>query len=262
MKRNPFPRIARELFGALLVSLALAQHVLAAPASLDLEDGTEIPLRIYPARGDTMVLWLACDEGHGTREARSSWALATGGIEAWLPDYLGGHFLPVSPSSMVQISGEEVAAAIDLALTTTAKKIFMVSAGRGALPALRGVRAWQQKHPDKAGPAGVILFYPELYADTPAPGAEAEYHDIVKQTRVPVYVYQGERSPGRWWLSHLRTALETGGSRVQTELLPGVRGYFFVRQDPTPEEEAMAQRLPELIRKAITRIETPPGARP
>ena len=261
MERTPFPRLARLLFGALLILLA-QPYALAAPAALTLDDGTEITLRSYPARGDTMVLWLACDEGHGTREARASWALAAGGIEAWLPDYLGGHFLPVSPSSMVQITGEEVSALIDLALAAGTKKIYMVSAGRGALPTLRGVRTWHEKHPGKTGPAGVILFYPELYADTPAPGAEAEYHDIVRQTRVPAYVYQGERSPGRWWLSHLRAALETGGSRVQTELLPRVRGYFYVRQDPTPEEEAMAQRLPELIRTAITRIETPPGARP
>lgn len=233
----------------------------APPTQLRLDDGTEIPLRIYPARGDTQILWLACDEGHGTREARASWGLAANGVEAWLPDYLGGHFLPVAPSSMAQISGEEVAALIELARAQGDKRLYMVSAGRGALPTLLGVRAWRDRHPGVAMPLGVILFYPELYADTPDAGAEANYHEIVGKIDVPIYVYQGERSPGRWWLNHLRDALQAGGAQVYSEILPRVRGYFFVRQDPTSDEEALAQRLPELIRKAIATIESAPGAK-
>jgi len=253
----PHSLITRLLAGLALV--LVLPCALAAPAVLGLEDGTEIPLRIYPAHGDTMVLWLACDEGHGTREARASAVLAENGLEAWLPDYLGGHFLPVAPSSMGQISGEEVAALIELAQASAAKRIVMVSAGRGALPTLLGVRAWQDKHPGQPAPLGIILFYPELYAATPDAGAEAQYHEVVGKVAVPVFVYQGERSPGRWWLGHLRDALSGGGSRVQTELLPKVRGYFYVRQDPTPEEEELARRLPELIRKAISRFEPHPG---
>lgn len=255
-------KFARLLLLSLLIYLSpglLHPAFATPPATLRLDDGTEIPLRIYPARGDTLILWLACDEGHGTREARASWGLAANGIEAWLPDYLGGHFLPVAPSSMVQITGEEVAALIDLARQHTSKKIIMVSAGRGALPTLLGVRAWQERNPGRTGPLGVILFYPELYADTPDAGAEAQYHEIVGKTHIPIFVYQGERSPGRWWLGHLRDALSSGGSPVLTELLPKVRGYFYVRQDPTPEEEILAQRLPDLIRKAMTKLDTVSG---
>lgn len=256
MKYSSLPAILL----ALLLFLNHAQAApAAAPTALKLDDGTEIPLRIYPARGDTMILWLACDEGHGTREARASWGLAANGVEAWLPDYLGGHFLPVAPSSMLQISGEEVAALIDLAQQHAGKRIFMVSAGRGALPTLLGIRAWQKQHPGRTGPLGVILFYPELYADTPDAGAEAQYHEVVGKTHVPIYVYQGERSPGRWWLGHLQDALSAGGSPVYSEILPKVRGYFYVRQDPTPDEEALAQRLPELIRKALTKLDTHSG---
>ncbi len=261
-----WPRTFSRVFGRLGMTLGLllifAAPAAAAPESLKLNDGTEIPLRVYSARGDTQVLWLACDEGHGTREALSSWNLATGGIEAWLPDYLGGHFLPVAPSSMEQVSGEEVAALIDLALASSNKKIYLVSAGRGALPTLLGIRAWQEKHPGRGGPQGAILFYPELYAATPAPGAEAQYHPVVIHTSVPVFVYQGQRSPGRWWLEHLRAALESGGSKVRSEILPGVRGYFFVRQDSSPAEEAMAKTLPELIRKAMKSIDEINGVQP
>lgn len=251
MKHSGLPPF---LLALLLFLHGVPATLAAAPSSLKLMDGTEIPLRSYPADGDTMILWLACDEGHGTREARASQNLAAGGIEMWLPDYLGGHFLPVAPSSMAQISGEEVAALIDLAQQHAGKRMYMVSAGRGALPTLLGIRTWQQQHPERPAPAGVILFYPELYAETPDAGADARYHEVVGQTHLPVYIYQGERSPGRWWLGHLRDALNAAGSPVQSEILPKVRGYFYVRQDPTPEEEALAQRLPELIRTAISKL--------
>lgn len=247
---------------ALLGLLLAAAPCVAAPPSLMLEDGTEIALRVFPARGAAQVLWLACDEGHGTREARASWNLAANGVEAWLPDYLGGHFLPAAPSSMEQIGGAEVAALIDLARASSGKKIYLVSAGRGALPALRGIQAWQRQHPGQAGLQGAILFYPELYAETPLAGAEAQYHPVVMHTNVPVFIYQGARSPGRWWLGHLRSALESGGSQVRSEILPGVRGYFYVRQDSDPAEDAMSRRLPELIRKAIKNIDQINGARP
>jgi len=46
----------------------------------------------------------ACDEGHGTLEARASAVLAETDLEAWLPNYLGGHFLPTTPNSMTQIN--------------------------------------------------------------------------------------------------------------------------------------------------------------
>jgi len=255
---------AWALFGryALLFGLALTGMPVTAASSLVLQDGSEIALRVYPARGAAQVLWLACDEGHGTREARSSWNLAANGVEAWLPDFLGGHFLPAAPSSMEQIGGDEVAALIDLARATSDKKIYLVSAGRGALPALRGIQAWQRQHPGQRGLQGVILFYPELYAETPAPGAEAQYHPVVVHTSVPVFIYQGARSPGRWWLEHLRAALESGGSQVRTEILPGVRGYFYVRQDADLAEEAMSRRLPELIRKAMKSIDQINGVRP
>lgn len=229
------------------------------PGSLILKDGTSIPLRIYPASGDTLLLWLACDVGSGTSEEKVAQELAAGGLEVWLPDYLGGHFLPQSSSSVEQISGEEVAALIELARNTTGKRITLISSGRGALPVLRGAHKWQMGHPGDPALAGGILLYPELYAVTPAPGVEARYHEVVAQTSLPLFIYHAQRSPGRWWLEHLKVELKKGGSRVDSVVLPGIRGYFYTRPDATPEEEAMAGRLPELLRDGLKNLQ---GGRP
>ena len=68
----------------------------AAPSALQLPDGTEVELRAFPAQGDTLMLWLACDEGHGAWEPKAAQTLAAAGIEVWLSDMLGAHFLPLA----------------------------------------------------------------------------------------------------------------------------------------------------------------------
>lgn len=227
--------------------------------AMALSDGTEVAVRRFPAQGEVLLMWFPCDEGQGTAEARAAAALTAAGIETWLPDLLGAHFLPQAPSSMDQLPPEEVADLIARGMHS-GKRVYLVTAGRGAVPVLRGLAAWQ-----KAGGQpveGVILFYPELYAGTPAPGAEARYEPVVHETRTRVVILQGERSPGRWWVKHLAAVLEAAGSQVQAELLPGVRGYFFVREEPTPEEAAMAARLPELVRAAIGKIDLLKKGRP
>ena len=229
----------------------------APPASLTLSSGSEILLRSYTADGNLLLLWFACDEGHGTREALAAQMLASRGLETWLPDMLGAHFLPSAPSSMEQLPAQEIAEIIDKAVKSSGKKVVLITSGRGSLPVLAGAKAWQ----DQASPrakyslSGAILFYPELYSVTPAPGVEAQYHPIVAQTSLPLFIYQGQRSPGRWWLEHLKVELARGGSKVQSKVLPNVRGYFYARQDATAEENAMAEALPELIENALIQLE-------
>jgi hypothetical protein len=40
-------------------------------------------------------------------------------------------------------------------------------------------------------------------------------------------------------------------------VLPKVRSHFYVRPDATPEENAMAARLPELMLDALKQLEPP-----
>lgn len=240
--------------------LASAMAVISAWAmevsSFTLPNGTEVSLRQFPASGNTLLLWFPCDEGLGTAESKAAAELAKRGVETWLPDMLGAHFLPISPSSMDSLPAEEIAALIDRALNS-GKRVYLVTAGRASLPVLRGLAAWRKQAAPDARDAieGVLLFYPELYAGTPAPGSEARYEPVVGETRTRLAILQGERSPGRWWLRHLKQAFEQAGSTVYTALLPGVRGYFFLREEQTPEEAATAARLPDLVQDALKQID-------
>jgi hypothetical protein len=240
---------------ALLFSLGTA---LAAPTtSLSLPNGTEINLRTYLAQGDTLLLWFACDEGHSIHETRAAETLAGKGIETWLPDMLDAHFLPILPSSLKEIPPREISDIISHAVNISGKKVILVVGGHGALPVLEGAHAWQRQASAETRPslAGAILFYPEIYSVPPSAGVEAQYHPVVTQVRLPIFIYQGQLSPGRWWLEHLKAAFAQGGNKVQSEVLPKVRGHFYVRPDATPEENAMATRLPELMLDALKRLE-------
>lgn len=240
----------------LLLSLCLSS-AWAAPASMLLSNGTEVTLRAFPGEGNTLMLGFPCDEGLGAQETRASRALAKLGLEAWLPDMLGAHFLPVAPSSIEQLPPLEIAEVIGQSVKLSGKKVVLVTTGRGALPVLQGARMWQDHATpqEKAALVGAILFSPELYSVKPAPGVEARYHNIVSMTSMPVFIYQGQRSPGRWWLEHLKVEFRRGGSKVDSKVLPGVRGFFYAVQDPTDEEQAMNDRLPELILDAIKQLE-------
>ncbi|BAN34976.1 hypothetical protein SCD_n01142 [Sulfuricella denitrificans skB26] len=229
----------------------------AAPASLRTSTGSEIFLRTFPGEGNTLMLGFPCDEGLGTEEARASQSLARLGLEAWLPDMLGAHSLPALASSMDQLPPLEIAEVIGQTIKLSGKKVVLVTTGRGALPILQGAYMWQnQATPqERAALTGIILFSPELYSVKPAPGVEARYHSIVSRTSLPVFIYQGQRSPARWWLEHLKVEFSLGGSKISSKVLPNVRGFFYSVQDPTEEEKAMTDRLPELILDAIKQLE-------
>ncbi|MFA7317593.1 MAG: hypothetical protein WC029_08540 [Sulfuricella sp.] len=246
------------------VGLALLMWLGAAcaapPAYLTLSAGTEVPLRTYPARGNTLLLWFVCDEGHSSNEARTAGKLASHGYETWFPDMLDAHFLPILPSSLEQIPADEIREIIAHAIKLSGKKIVLVTAGHGATPILRGARAWQDEATaqGRSALAGALLFYPDLYSIAPAPGVEAQYHPIVTQTRLPLFIYQGQLSPGRWWLEHLKVEFARGGTKVESKILPMVRSHFYVRPDATPAENAMAEKLPQLVLDALNQLEIKP----
>lgn len=251
------------------VSMLLASTLSAVSAwamdvsSFRLPDGTDVSLRQFPASGNTLLLWFACDEGQGTAESKAAAELAKRGITTWLPDMLGAHFLPMGPSSMDSLPAEEIAAVIEHARQSN-KRLYLVTAGRASLPVLRGLAAWQKQAAPETRDAiqGILLFYPELYAGTPVPGTEARYEPVVGETRARIVILQGERSPGRWWLRHLKHALEQAGSTVHTALLPGVRGYFFIREEQTPEEIATAARLPDIVQDALQQLDAMKKGKP
>lgn len=257
---NPALLFSRLYAPGLALLLTLGSAFAAPPPSLSLSTGTDVQLRTYPAQGNTLLLWFVCDEGHSSHEARTAGELAAHGYETWFPDMLDAHFLPILPSSLEQIPPAEIEEIITQAIRLSSKKIVLVTAGHGATPILRGAKAWQDKATEqgRSALAGALLFYPDLYSVAPAPGVEAQYHPIVTQTRLPLFIYQGQLSPGRWWLEHLKVEFTRGGTKVESSILPKVRSHFFVRPDASPAENAMAEKLPELVLDALNKLEIKP----
>jgi hypothetical protein len=248
-----------QLFAIVIFALALLSPAIsAAPLhdSVMLGDEMEMDLRYFSAEGDTLLLGFPCDQGTGRAEAASGEVLSARGIEVWLADLLGAHFLPIAPSSMRSLEGEEVVRLIEHAMQQSDKRIVLTASGYGAIPALRGARLWRLQHPEDRRLAGAILFFPMLTAHDPEPGKPLEYLEVVHDTRLPIVIMQPTDTPTRFWVNKLKKGLEQGGSRVHVELLPEVRTFFYSRPDATPAEHAMARRLPELVEQALERLRT------
>lgn len=249
--------MSKFLFLLLISTLSPALMAAARHDSVMLSADVEMDLRYFTADGNTMLLGFPCDQGMGRAEAESGEILASRGIEVWLADLLGAHFLPIAPSSMRSLEGGEVANLIGYAVSKTNKRIVLTASGYGAIPALRGARIWQQRHPDDRHLLGAVLFFPVLSAHNPEPGRPLEYLDIVHQSKLPIVIMQPGNSPNRFWIKPLQKALQQGGSRVKVEILPKVRSHFYSRdKDATPAEIAMTQRLPELVESAINTLHT------
>ncbi len=246
------PLLILAMFCLALLSPAL--HAEAQHDSVILGDGLEMDLRYFTAEGDTLLLGFPCDQGTGRAEAAAGEVLAQRGIEVWLADLLGAHFLPIAPSSMRSLKGGEVAQLIAHTVSQNDKRVVLTASGYGAIPALRGAHLWHQQHPDDKRLVGAILFFPMLTAHDPEPGNPVEYLEVVHDTRLPIVIMQPGNTPTRFWVKKLQRTLEKGGSKVHVELLPDVRTQFYSRPDATAAERAMAQRLPELVEQALEKL--------
>ena len=223
--------------------------------SVMLDAETEMDLRTFPTEGSELILGFPCDLGTGEAEAQSGEVLSERRLEVWLADLLGAHFLPIAPSSMRSLEGEEVAHLIQHAVDERGdKRIVLTASGYGAIPALRGARIWQQQHPQDKHLLGAILFFPMLTAGDPEPGKPTEYLPVVSQSDLSVVIMQPGNSPTRFWARKLKKELEKGGSRVHIEVLPKVRSRFYSRPDATEDERATAQRLPQLVEQAVEKL--------
>ncbi len=223
--------------------------------SVMLDDETEMDLRRFPSEGSELILGFPCDLGTGEAEAQSGSVLSERSLEVWLADLLGAHFLPIAPSSMRTLEGEEVAKLIQHAVDErSGKRIVLTASGYGAIPALRGAQIWQQQHPQDNHLLGAVLFFPMLTSGNPEPGKPIKYLPVVSQSNLPVVIMQPGNSPTRFWAKKLKRELQKGGSRVHIEVLPKVRSRFYSRPDATADERATAQRLPQLVEQAVEKL--------
>jgi hypothetical protein len=242
------------LFAALFVPvLSPATEIRSIDASSDVS----IEVRIFPAKGDQLLLGFPCDEGSSIAEESTAISLAQDGIEVWMPDILSALMLPKVRSSISKIPTPAIERLIDAALRT-GKKVYLIASGPDTDLVLRSAANWEQQHASKPSLAGAVLLFPRLNKGAPEPGKEPEYLDSVGKTNLPILLLEGERTPNRWGLDHLTHALEKGGSPVITKVIPEVRGYFFKRQDPNMPEEVVTSQLSGLIKASLFQLGSQP----
>jgi thiol-disulfide isomerase/thioredoxin/dienelactone hydrolase len=241
--------LLRVIVAGALLTMATT-GVASDTRELHLPGRTDVSIRIEPAMGDTLLLWLPSGIPVATHDADIARRVAKLGIEVWRPDVIEAHFLPNLESSLAQVPDSDITALIDAA-RATGKRVVLLAAAHAAALALRGAHAWQTLHPGDQELLGAVLLHPYLYLGPPEPGRDAEFHPVVRSTSLPVVIVQPGNSPTRFRVDALRAALEQGGARVQVQLLPGVRDRYYFRADATPAEDAEAAHLPERLKGAI-----------
>ncbi len=247
-----------------LLLATLAWPASALEVALDGE-ATVAVTRFGPARPDDgrLYLWLPSERGLPAGQLAAARALAARGPEVWVPDLLAARFLPVGPTGLRQVPAADVEALIQAAAGRS-RHVLLVASAQGAALALAGARLWQAAHPGEALLAGAILLHPNLYVETPEPGAEAAYLPVARATNLGLVVIQPTLSPWWWRLETLLGHLEAGGSTVWRWALPGVRDRFHFRPDATPLERRAAGLLPAMLDAAgrllaaTARARTPP----
>ncbi len=219
-------------------------------------DGEEIPVQAF-GDGPRALLWLAPDYGFRDSHRELAAALAQRGYSVWLVDLNDALFLPRGPDALREVDGDVVADLIVAAHTATGGPVTVVAEEYSAIPALRGIRAWQQRGPTADILSGAVLFTPSLYAGVPALGSPPPYVPVARATNVPVLVIQPTETNTRWYLDGLLERLGSAGADVYVEMLPGVRSVFYF-EESSPAEEDARRRLAGLLPRAITLLRRTP----
>ncbi len=248
-----------SLCRVVLIVLFIAPSISGAVTEkkIKLAGDASVLLRIHPASGNRLLLWLPSEYGLVDETYALASRLAMAGIEAWQADLFAAHFLPPLPSSINKIPVADIATVIDYATRRKGKNVYVFADGRGALLVLRGVKKWQQSYEtvNSGNVKGAVLLSPSLYVEMPQPGQQAQYLPIVGQSVLNTVILQPKMSPWYWWRDRLQAKLRQHGSGCEMRVLEGVRDRFYFRPDATSAEMTLLERLPLLIRESITRLE-------
>lgn len=240
---------------ALCCALLFASSARAQPDVIELRlaSGAEIVSQRYPADGDMLAVWLTGQYGTSKEEQKAAADLARKGVETWLTDWLAPYFLPLLASSWNQIPERDLQDWLEaLHRRNPGKRIVLIASGHVAATALRLANGWQARQNDAAVKtlAGALLMWPLLYQEL-APGEEPEYDPIVRQTQLDLVILQPKSSAGYWWRERLKGFLETAGSRVWLNVLPGLRDGFYGRSDITPQEIRAGAHLADILLEGL-----------
>jgi peroxiredoxin len=233
----------------LLMLLAPGLPLAAEQRYLDAA-GTEVPVTVYGADGEDLLLWLPAEFGTSPRQAPVAEALAAAGVTVWMPDLHAALFIPAGRYSLVDLDTAILASLIQQA-AATGKRVYLMAPGRAAALGLIAVRQWQADPQHSGILMGAILMHPKLFVRTPQGGEEPEFLPIARSSNIPIYLYQPSNAANYWRLAAFRSVLEAGGAAVFTHRLMGVSDGFHRRMETRPGEPEMTAKLPAMVLDAM-----------
>lgn len=232
-----------------VLGLSLSSRVLAEEndfITIEVNDEVEVEIQQIGKTGRVSLIWFTCNQGETSVEYTTALELAKVGYQVYLPDMLSAHFLPPTPSNIATLEPLEMSQIINQIIALNPKaEYFLIGAARGAVPVLKALAAPELKH--KPAIKGALLITPRITAESPEPGMDPVYIPEAGQSIVPIKILEGSRTPNRWGLPHLAETLSQSGSRVDTALIPGVRGFFYLRNDKNAAEKNMTELLDHTI---------------
>ena len=82
----------------------------------------EVPVRIYPASGDRLLLMLPSEYGFHSGHHELARSISGFGTEVWMADLFAAYFSPVSTTGMDSFSAADISALVDNAYQQTGKR--------------------------------------------------------------------------------------------------------------------------------------------
>jgi peroxiredoxin len=220
--------------------------------TLALSSGEEITLEVYGKNPQLQILWIASTPGIKPRQRQVAENLAQHNMQVWLVDLAESLFLPHSTQTLRTIPATVVAELISILQTDDSSPVLIVSNSYGAIPALRGIHAWQSQHPQRSRLIGVVLFSPNFFTHVPTLGSQPSFIPELAATNVPVYIYQEAKNGNRWHLPAVLDVLQQHAP-VYIEMLPGVTSMFY-DEDQAAETYATLQTIPDKIQRAVNML--------
>ena len=241
-----------------LLCLGASAHAADELLLLDLPGGQELEVQRFAGSGKPLLLWLPSERGLGKAHEMHARDLARLGYEVWLADLHDAYFIERNRRSIARFPLDDVVAIVDAATRASGTGVFLLSSSRGAQLSLVAAREWQQRNPGKTGLRGAFLAHAHLYLARPEAGESAAYLPIVGATNLPIYLIDAQYSTRSSRTGELAAALGAGGSKVFVQVLEGLQGGFFARDDGelSALDQAAKGRYAVTIDRAIKLLST------
>jgi len=218
-------------------------------------DQAEIPVTTFETPDNSRVLlWLPTEYGIRGREDNTAKALAKLGITVWLADLHGAYFKAAGRSSYHDVNINDIVDLIMQASQNKKREVILFATGRATPLALKATRNLQLKPETANIVKRAVLFHPNFYTGATDVGQSINYLPITYATNLSLYIVQPGLSGKTYQLSALIKHLQTGGSDVMSQILPGVGDGYNVRHSDDKKELEAYNKTPAIIYRAINAL--------